>query len=59
MTYEQAIQKLEGILSQLKTGQMPLAELTEKIKEAQALVAFCKKQIKDVSEETEKLLDKE
>jgi len=57
MKYEEAIKKLETILSQLKNGQMPLSELTEKIKEAQDLVAFCKKSLTETSEEVDKLLE--
>jgi len=57
MTYEEAIKKLETILAQLKSGQMPLDELTAKIKEAKSLVDFCKKSLTETSGKVEELLN--
>lgn len=57
MKFEEAIQKLEAILSQLRSGQMPLEELTAKIKEAKELVDICKKSLAETSEQVEKLIN--
>lgn len=58
MNYEEAIKKLETILAQLKSGQMPLSELTAKIKEAKELVEFCKKALTETADEVESMLNK-
>lgn len=58
MNYEEAIKKLETILAQLKSGQMPLSELTAKIKEAEELVEFCKKALTETVDEVESMFNK-
>lgn len=56
MTYEQALTKLEKILADIKSGEMPLSELTKKISEAQELASFCKQCLTKTTEEVDKLL---
>lgn len=58
MKYEEALSQLEKILAQLKDGNMPLSDLTAKIKEAQQLVAFCQKCLSDTVTEVEKIITK-
>lgn len=45
MTFEQAMQQLEALTAQLERGDIDLAALTEQIKQAQTLIAFCKEQL--------------
>lgn len=56
MTYEQALEKLEKIVSEIKSGEMPLSDLTKKIDEAQKLTDFCKQCLVKTTEEVDKLL---
>ncbi len=56
MTYEQSLEKLEKILAEIKSGEMPLSELTKKIEEAGELATFCRQCIKKTSDDVDKLL---
>jgi exodeoxyribonuclease VII small subunit len=40
-TFEQAIERLEGIVGQMESGQLPLAELLERYAEGVDLVQAC------------------
>ena len=42
MTYSQAMQRLETILSQLEEGNKSVDELSDLVKEASELVKFCR-----------------
>lgn len=56
MTYEQALTNLEKILACIKSGEMPLSELTKNIEEAQRLAAFCRQCLTQTAEDVDKLL---
>lgn len=56
-TYEQAVAKLEQIVSQMENGELDIDRLGAKLKEAQELVAFCRKKLYQVDEEVKKLLE--
>lgn len=56
-TYEQAMAKLEQIVSQIENSELDIDQLSIKLKEAQGLVAFCKKKLYQVDNEVKKLLE--
>ncbi|MCQ2350995.1 MAG: exodeoxyribonuclease VII small subunit [Paludibacteraceae bacterium] len=58
MTYEEAMTRLDDILSKMKEGNLPLSELTEKIREARELVSFCKRILTQTTDDVDKLLNK-
>ncbi|MCQ2336262.1 MAG: exodeoxyribonuclease VII small subunit [Paludibacteraceae bacterium] len=58
MTYDSALKQLEYILNEVKGGDLPLGQLTSKIKEAQELVAFCRAYLTKTEKEVETLVGK-
>lgn len=58
MTYKDAMAKLEAITSQISSGNIDVDELTEKLKEAKTLLAFCENRLKHVEEDVDKMLEK-
>lgn len=59
-TYGQAVEKLEKIVASLENNEIDIDELAEKLREAQALMAFCREKLANVDKEIEKILaDKE
>ncbi len=59
MTYEQAMNKLEQIVSQVESSELDIDQLSAKLKEAKELIAFCKKRLYQVDEEVKKLLEED
>jgi len=53
-TYTQAMQRLEAILAQLEEGSASVDTLSELVKEAAALVAFCREKLRTTEEEVQK-----
>lgn len=47
MTYSQAMQRLESILSQLEEGDKSVDELSDLVKEAAELVKFCRVKLRN------------
>lgn len=58
MTYDEAKLHLESILNDLQENQLGVDELSVRIKEALELVDFCKKKLRSVESEVEKVLKK-
>lgn len=56
LTYESALSELEQIVSAVERGELPISELTEKLKRAQELLAFCQTQLTQVETDINALL---
>ncbi len=48
MKFEEAMEKLEGIIHQLEEGNLPLEESLEKFEEGMKLINFCEKKLEEV-----------
>lgn len=57
MTYEQAMKRLEQIVTKTESGEMDIDSLAANLKEAKELVEFCKKKLTNVETEVKKCLD--
>ncbi|HMM16088.1 MAG: exodeoxyribonuclease VII small subunit [Petrimonas sp.] len=57
LTYSQAKQELEEIVSAIESGELDVDALTEKVKRASKLIAFCKERLTKTDEELQKILD--
>ena len=57
MTYTQAVVRLEEIMNAVQGGKLDIDELSGMLKEAAALVQFCRGQLYKVDEEVKELLD--
>ena len=55
-TYSQAIERLEKIVRQIDSNELEIDELSEKIKEANGIIAFCTGKLTKADQEIEKLL---
>jgi exodeoxyribonuclease VII small subunit len=53
------MERLEKIVSDMDNGSLDIDTLSEKLKEAQALVAECRDKLYKVDEEIKRLLDAE
>ncbi len=58
MTYEEAIQRLEEVVKQLESGDVPLQKSMELFEEGVALAKFCSKQLDDAEAKVQLLLEK-
>lgn len=56
MTYTEAKTQLEEIVNDLQNNQLTVDELSSKIKEAVSLINFCKKKLRSVDSEVNKIL---
>ncbi len=59
LTYEQAMKRLETIVAGLEQGTSELDALSNQIKEAQELMAFCQKKLTKVETDIKRLLNNE
>ncbi len=59
LTYEQAMKRLETIVTELEQGTSELDALSDQIKEAQELMTFCQKKLTKVETDIKKLLNNE
>ena len=57
MTYEKAMKRLEEIVTKIESGEMDIDSLAANLKEAKALVEFCKEKLTTVEAEVKKCLD--
>ena len=55
-TYSQAIERLEKIVRQIDSNELEIDELSEKIKEANEIIAFCTGKLTKADQEIVKLL---
>lgn len=59
MTYEEAMQRLESIVSGFEQNHVALDTLTEQLAEAQELLRFCNDKLQKAQADVKKLLDHE
>lgn len=57
LTYSQAKQELEEIVSAIESENLNVDALTEKVKRASELIAFCKEKLTKTDEELQKILN--
>ena len=55
MTYDSAYAELNDILASIQSDETGLDELSEKLKRAAELSAFCKSKLRSIEEEIEKI----
>jgi len=58
-SFENALEKVEGIISSLEEGDLPLKKKIEKFKEGAELLRLCKKELKEAEMSIQKILDKD
>jgi len=58
-SYAQAMEKLEDIVSAVEKNELDIDQLSEKLKEAQKLVRFCKDKLYKADEEIKKIMEGE
>jgi exodeoxyribonuclease VII small subunit len=58
-TYEEAMKRLEQIVSAIDSGTLDIDLLSQHLKEAQTLLAFCRDKLYKVDEEIKRLLGDE
>lgn len=56
-SYAQAMEKLENIVSAIEKDELDIDQLSEKLKEAQKLISFCKDKLYKADEEIKKIID--
>ena len=56
LTYEQAMQKLEQMASQMEHGEIGIDEMAKKLQEAQRLMQFCKERLYESEKNCKSLL---
>lgn len=56
-TYQQAMDELDAIVSQIENDELSIDELSSKIKKASELITFCKVKLRKTDEEVEKMLN--
>ena len=57
-TFEGAINRLEGIVTEMEKGSLSLDDMIKRFEEGQALIAFCTKKLNEVERKVEKLVTK-
>ena len=57
MSYAQAKEELEKIVSAMESGQLDVDALTEKVKRASELIAFCKEILTKTDTQLQKILE--
>lgn len=55
LSYDQALAEIQGIVSEMEQGELPVDTLVEKVKRANFLLAFCKEQIRKSADSLSKL----
>ena len=57
LTYEEAYKELEAIISDIEDGEIGVDVLSEKVKRAAELIAFCKQKLATTESDVQKILD--
>lgn len=57
MNYTEAKKELETIVAAIESGELDVDALTEKVKRASELIAFCKEKLTKTDKELQKILD--
>ncbi len=55
-TYNEAVERLETIMTQINSGETDIDTLSEKLREAQELINYCRSKLYTVDEEIKSLL---
>ena len=58
-TYEQAMKRLEEIVSRIDSNELDIDILGKNLKEAKELIGFCQKKLYEADEEIKKILEEE
>jgi len=58
-SYAEAMAKLEEIVSAVEKDELDIDQLSQKLKEAQKLVSFCKEKLYKVDEEIKEIMEGE
>ncbi len=58
-SFEDALKRIEGIISSLEEGDLPLKSKIEKFKEGAELLRFCNKEIREAEMSIQKIVDKD
>lgn len=56
LSYKEAMNEIESIVSKLEDNQLDIDELSDKVKRVSELIAYCKSKLHDTEEEVEKIL---
>lgn len=57
LTYSQAIKRLEELVGQVEAPSLPISQVLEKVKEATALVNFCREELRKGEEQVNQILN--
>ncbi len=57
LTYTQAKNELEEIVQAIETGELDVDALTQKVKRASELIAFCKEKLTKTDNDLQKILE--
>lgn len=57
LTYQKALDEIQDIISQIENNDVPVDELTKRIKRVSLLINFCKKSLHDTESEINNLLN--
>lgn len=58
-TYEQAMKRLEEIVTRIDSNELDIDSLGESLKEAQELIKFCREKLYQADGEIKKILEEE
>jgi len=56
ITYTEAFEELQGIVSEIEQGEISVDELSEKVKRAAQLIKICKTKLTTTEEDVNKIL---
>lgn len=56
LSYKEAMNEIESIVSKLEDNQLDIDELSVKVKRVSELITYCKSKLHDTEEEVEKIL---
>ncbi|MBQ7742746.1 MAG: exodeoxyribonuclease VII small subunit [Bacteroidaceae bacterium] len=56
MTYTEAIDRLNEIMQQMESGELDVDALTETLKEARQLLAFCKEKLHTIEQDVQQIM---
>ena len=59
ITYEQAMTQLEALAAQMEKGKLGIDELSQRLKEAQRLIKFCRQKLLNVEKEIHDILEQD
>ena len=59
MKYEEALERLEKIVAQIEDPQTAVGDIPAEVKEAAALLTYCRRMLKDSEESIGKILEEQ